>query len=93
MSTVADHWQRRPRRSRASELRDIVLAHLESIYAFYGEDSGLRIARKHLGWYSELLEDLRLARLVSRRAAALHGSGLHVCAVCVREGCGWVDAW
>ena len=39
------------------ELRDIVLAHLESIYAFYGEDSGLRIARKHLGWYSELLDE------------------------------------
>jgi tRNA-dihydrouridine synthase B len=38
------------------ELRDIILAHLESIYAFYGEDSGLRIARKHLGWYSELLD-------------------------------------
>ena len=38
-------------------LRDIVLTHLESIYAFYGEDSGLRIARKHLGWYSTLLDD------------------------------------
>ena len=37
------------------EVRDIVLAHLESIYAFHGEDSGLRIARKHLGWYSRLL--------------------------------------
>ena len=43
-----------------TELRDIVLAHLESIYAFHGEDSGLRIARKHLGWYCELLgQDLR----------------------------------
>jgi len=38
-------------------LRDIILGHLESIYAFYGEDSGLRIARKHLGWYSALLDD------------------------------------
>jgi tRNA-dihydrouridine synthase B len=44
------------------EVRDIVLAHLESIYAFHGEDSGLRIARKHLGWYSELLDDTRDAR-------------------------------
>ena len=40
-----------------SELRDIVLGHLESIYVFYGEESGLRIARKHLGWYSALLDD------------------------------------
>jgi len=44
------------------QVRDIVLAHLESIYAFHGEDSGLRIARKHLGWYSELLDDARDAR-------------------------------
>ena len=50
-----------PPLSRA-QLRDIVLAHLESIYAFHGEDSGLRIARKHLGWYSELLDDARDAR-------------------------------
>jgi tRNA-dihydrouridine synthase B len=50
-----------PPLSRA-QVRDIVLAHLESIYAFHGEDSGLRIARKHLGWYSELLDDARDAR-------------------------------
>lgn len=43
-------------------LRDIILRHLGSIYAFYGEDSGLRIARKHLGWYSALLDDPRGAR-------------------------------
>jgi tRNA-dihydrouridine synthase B len=44
------------------DLRAIILGHLESIYAFYGEDSGLRIARKHLGWYSALLGDPRGAR-------------------------------
>jgi len=33
------------------EVRDIILAHLESLHAFYGEDTGVRIARKHLGWY------------------------------------------
>ena len=36
-------------------LRAIVLGHLQSIYAFHGEESGLRIARKHLGWYGKLL--------------------------------------
>ena len=30
-----------------------VVAHLESLYAFYGETAGVRIARKHLAWYSE----------------------------------------
>ena len=39
------------------KVRAIILAHLESLYAFYGEDAGLRIARKHLGWYCEQLAD------------------------------------
>jgi tRNA-dihydrouridine synthase B len=30
----------------------LVLEHLEQLYAFYGESQGVRIARKHLGWYS-----------------------------------------
>jgi tRNA-dihydrouridine synthase B len=34
-------------------VRDIILAHLDSLYAFYGEETGVRIARKHLGWYCE----------------------------------------
>src|SRR5438876_522185 len=40
-----------------ADLRDIILAHLESLYSFYGEESGVRIARKHLGWYCELLDE------------------------------------
>jgi tRNA-dihydrouridine synthase B len=43
-----------PALSRA-EVRDIILGHLGSLYAFYGEDTGVRIARKHLGWYCEQL--------------------------------------
>ena len=35
------------------EVRDIILAHLDSLYFFYGEECGVRIARKHLGWYCE----------------------------------------
>ena len=34
-----------------SEVRDIMLAHLEQLHAFYGEHAGVRVARKHLGWY------------------------------------------
>jgi tRNA-dihydrouridine synthase B len=40
-----------------AEVRAIILEHLESLYAFYGEDAGTRIARKHLGWYCEQLPD------------------------------------
>ena len=35
------------------EVRDIMLAHLEQLYAFYGEHAGVRVARKHLGWYRD----------------------------------------
>jgi tRNA-dihydrouridine synthase B len=38
-----------------ADVRDIILGHLDSLYLFYGEDSGVRIARKHLGWYCEQL--------------------------------------
>ena len=37
----------------AAEVRDILLGHLEDLYAFYGEAMGVRIARKHLGWYAK----------------------------------------
>jgi tRNA-dihydrouridine synthase B len=30
---------------------EIILQHLESLYEFYGEYTGVRMARKHLGWY------------------------------------------
>jgi tRNA-dihydrouridine synthase B len=36
-----------------SQVRDIILTHLESLYEFHGETSGVRIARKHLGWYCQ----------------------------------------
>jgi len=33
------------------EVRDIMLAHLRDLYDFYGPEAGVRIARKHVGWY------------------------------------------
>ena len=33
-----------------------IVAHLADHYDFYGEVAGVRIARKHLGWYTEALE-------------------------------------
>ena len=35
------------------DVRDILLGHLEHLHQFYGEVSGVRIARKHLGWYAK----------------------------------------
>ena len=36
-----------------AEVRDILLGHLVHLHAFYGEPAGVRIARKHLGWYAK----------------------------------------
>ena len=37
------------------KVRDIMLGHLRELHRFYGEKSGVRIARKHIGWYCESL--------------------------------------
>jgi tRNA-dihydrouridine synthase B len=34
-----------------AEARDIMLAHLRDLYDFYGPEAGVKIARKHIGWY------------------------------------------
>jgi len=36
-----------------NEIRDIMLGHLDNLYHFYGEFTGVRVARKHISWYSK----------------------------------------
>lgn len=36
-----------------AEVRDTLLKHLENLYAFYGSHTGVRVARKHISWYSK----------------------------------------
>ena len=38
-----------------TELRDIMLDHLSELHRFYGEQAGVRVARKHLTWYCDNL--------------------------------------
>lgn len=40
-----------------AEMRDLLLEHLDDHYRFYGEHTGVRTARKHIGWYIEGLPD------------------------------------
>ena len=40
-----------------NELRDIMLGHLDELHRFYGETIGVRVARKHLTWYCNDLEN------------------------------------
>ena len=51
-----------------SEVRDILLGHLEDLYAFYGEVMGVRVARKHLGWYAKDRPENEAFRAVANRA-------------------------
>ena len=50
------------------EVRDILLGHLDALHAFYGEASGVRIARKHLGWYAKDRPENAAFRSVVNRA-------------------------
>lgn len=40
-----------------SEMREVLLGHLDELYQFYGEYSGCRIARKHIAWYTNGLHN------------------------------------
>jgi tRNA-dihydrouridine synthase B len=35
------------------EIHHVLVAHLEDLYAFYGEHTGVRVARKHISWYTK----------------------------------------
>ncbi|SDE58425.1 putative TIM-barrel protein, nifR3 family [Paracoccus isoporae] len=47
------HGTAAPRIPKGDALADLVAAHYEDMMSFYGTDPGLRVARKHLGWYAE----------------------------------------
>ncbi len=40
-----------------TEIVDVILDHIEAIHQFYGELMGVRIARKHIGWYLKVFDD------------------------------------
>ena len=50
------------------EVQAILLGHLDDLYAFYGEQQGVRIARKHLGWYAKDRPENAAFRNVANRA-------------------------
>jgi tRNA-dihydrouridine synthase B len=36
-----------------AEIHQVLIAHLYDLYAFYGVDTGVKIARKHISWYTK----------------------------------------
>lgn len=51
-AALADDTQPAPSPSQRLE---VLTEHLTELYRFYGESAGVRIARKHIGWYAEAL--------------------------------------
>ncbi|WP_347556035.1 tRNA dihydrouridine synthase DusB [Robbsia sp. KACC 23696] len=41
---------------RVDDIQAVMNRHLEDHYAFYGEFTGVRTARKHIGWYTKVLK-------------------------------------
>ena len=66
-----------PPRLLRSEVRDIILRHITALYAFHGEAAGVRIARKHLGWYCQQhtdTESFRPALMAAADSSAQHSA-------------------
>src|SRR5690606_12187643 len=51
-----------------AEVRAVLLEHVAALHDFYGEPAGVRIARKHLGWYAKGRPDNEAFRDVVYRA-------------------------
>jgi tRNA-dihydrouridine synthase B len=65
-----------------TEIKNVINRHLENLYSFYGHDCGVRIARKHIGWYFDHLGTLpaeqktaiNLAQQAARQLALVNDS-------------------
>jgi tRNA-dihydrouridine synthase B len=60
------------------EIRDVLVGHLHDLYAFYGYERGVRVARKHIGWYTK---GLRSSAVFRARMNTLDDAGLQLAAV------------
>src|SRR3954465_3073782 len=57
---------------RIVEIRKVLLDHLRALYELYGEQSGVRVARKHIGWYVKGLAGASLFRHNMNRLETTH---------------------
>ncbi|ALN20772.1 tRNA dihydrouridine synthase DusB [Ectopseudomonas mendocina] len=63
---------------RLLEVERILLEHLAALHAFYGELMGVRIARKHVGWYLATLPGAREFRAQFNRLDSTDAQCAHV---------------
>ena len=55
------------------ELEQLIMEHLDALHGFYGEHQGIRIARKHIGWYFDHLEGTLEARSAFNQQPSAEG--------------------
>ena len=36
-----------------AEIHEVLIAHLQDLYGFYGRERGVKVARKHISWYTK----------------------------------------
>ena len=61
-----------------AEIREVLVGHLHDLYAFYGVERGMRVARKHISWYTR---GLRNSAMFRARMNTLDDAGLQLAAV------------
>lgn len=54
-----------------AEIQRVLMDHLQELYQFYGEYSGVRIARKHISWYTRGLSGSAAFRHAMNRLATV----------------------
>ena len=54
------------------EIQGVLVQHLHALYALYGEHCGVRIARKHIGWYTSELAGGSTFRQAMNRLETTH---------------------
>ena len=61
-----------------AEIREVLMGHLHDLYTFYGVERGMRVARKHISWYTK---GLRNSAAFRSRMNTLDDAGLQLAAV------------
>jgi tRNA-dihydrouridine synthase B len=61
-----------------AEIREVLVGHLHDLYSFYGVERGVRVARKHISWYTKGLKNSAVFRA---RMNTLEGAELQLAAV------------
>ena len=60
---AADLWgHQKYNLSNVASITELVIGHYEEILSFYGRELGVKVARKHLGWYMDYSSVLSEAR-------------------------------